>query len=369
MARKRFSAVLVALLLTVAANAEAAQCGSALLLEVSPPAVFDAVDPAAPSVVRFWEAGLAGSNRGDVGCRTGCTVGSGAQCSGGGDCIALTGVNWLNASCAVPGRLPLRTVFLIEQSTPDTGGRWAAINLDRNAEDANTALDAKAAGVCGGCASVVSSYLGGDGRPAVTGSSAGGGDLTVALSWTTPPAEAQALSNGLDLVTGYAIYYRTDVGTPPPASGDPTGWTRAADTEPDGASNDGFSNDVSAMVAIPLTGLQETVTFAVGPLFDGTGNPLADADTLVSAYLSDQSDPLVVPTSCGEPNDLLLQNQTVDDTQEFVGCLTVTAGGGFAVGPTGVVSFRAGQSIVLQDGFSVAEGGRFDASIDPTLSE
>jgi len=155
--------LLTVAVLAGAASASAAQCGSALLLETEAPAALDGVDLLAPGVVRFWEAGAAGTNRSDDGCQAGCTAATGPLCLSGGDCIALTGVSWLNASCAAPGHLPLRTVFLLEQTTADSGGRWAAINLSHNADDANTDLDAKAAAARGGCASVVSLYLGGDG--------------------------------------------------------------------------------------------------------------------------------------------------------------------------------------------------------------
>ena len=220
--------LLAVAMLAGAGTASAAQCGSALLLEVEAPAALDGVDLVAPGVARFWEAGAAGTNRSDDGCQAGCTAATGPLCLSGADCIALTGVNWLNASCALQGHLPLRTVFLLEQTTTDSGGRWAAIDLSHDADDANTDLDAKAATACGGCASVVSPYLGGDGLPHVTGSSTGGGTLTVDLSWSAPPAAAQMLSDGPDLVTGYGIYYRTDTGAPPPFTGDRGGWAAGA---------------------------------------------------------------------------------------------------------------------------------------------
>lgn len=361
--------VLAVIGLAASASAEAAQCGSALLLEVSAPAVLDEIDPAALSAIRFWEAGAGGSNRSDDGCQAGCAMASGVGCASGGDCLALTGVNWLNAPCSVPGRLPLRTVFLVEQITPDSGGRWAAINLDRNAGDANTDLDEKAAVVCDSCASVASPYLGGNGRPAVTSSSAASGNLTVSLSWSTPSTLAQALSNGTDLVTGYGIYYRTHEGTPPPATGEPAGWIPVSDIEADGAANGGFSTDTTATVEIPLAGLVDNVTLAIGLNFDGSGNPIADGNTLISAFLSDDSEPVAVPTGCGEPNDLVLASQTITDTREFVACHTITASNGFVVGSTGNVVFRAGSSITLAGGFSVAVGGTFAATIDPTLTE
>ena len=313
--------------------------------------------------------GTAASNRSDLGCQVGCTAASGPLCGGGGDCLALTGVSWLNAACAAAGTLPQRTAFLIEQLTADSGGRWGAINLDRNAEDANTDLDAKAAAVCGGCASTISPFLGGDGRPAVTSTSVAGGLLVLDLSWVPPPMAAQALSNGADLVTGYGVFYRSHQGTPPPATGDPTGWTRVADTEGDAAARDGYSADTTAVVEIPLTGLSENVTITIGLTFDGTGNPTADPDTLSSAYLSDDSAPVAVPTPCGETNDLVLENQTVTGVEEHVGCLTVTAGNGFEVAATGDLTLRAGHSVTLVDGFRVLTNGSLAIVIDPGLAE
>ena len=103
--------------------------------------------------------------------------------------------------------------------------------------------------------------------------------------------------------------------------------------------------------------------------FDGSGDPGSDADTIASAYLSDASDPLTVPTGCGEPNERLVENLTVDDTQELVGCLKVIGGNGLIVAPNGTLTLRAGQSIELRDGFSVQSGGRLTLEIDPTLAQ
>lgn len=352
-----------------AGSAAAAQCGSALLLEVAAPAVFDGVDLGAPSIARFWEAGAAGTSRGEAGCQTGCTMAVGPLCATGGECIALTGVNWLNAHCASPGRLPLRTVFLLEQTTTDSGGRWAAINVGRNSSDGNTDLDAKAANICGSCASLVSPYLGGSGRPTVVDSLAGGGNLTVTLTWPAPPAQAEALSDGPSLITGYGVHYRTDASSPPATTGERTGWTFAGDSGADGAATGGYSTDTTATIQIPLAELSENVSFAIGLSFDGTGDPSSDPNAVPSSFLSDASEPLVVPTGCGEPNHLVLENQTVTDTQELVACLTIAAGNAFAVGTTGVVTLKAGESVRFENGFSVQAGGRLAVVIDPTLAQ
>lgn len=347
----------------------AAQCGSGLLLEVAPPAVFAGLDLSSAIVARFWEAHLGGANYDDAGCQAGCAIVSGPLCAGGGNCLAVSGVSWLNASCASAGQLPLRTVFVVEQPTVDSGGRWAAINVDRNAGDANTDLDAKAAAICAGCASSLSPYLGGTGRPSVGGSSTVAGNLRITLSWSGPLPQAQALSNGASLVTSYGVYYRSFTGTPPPATGAASGWVRVADLEPDGAGNGGFSLDTTATVDIPLAGLLDNVSLSVGPNFDGSGNPVADSNTRVSSFLSDDSDPVAVPTGCGGPNDLVLANQTISSTQEFVGCLTITAGDGVVVAATGNATFRAGNSVTLAAGFSVDSGGTLAVVIDSSLAD
>lgn len=276
--------------LAIPSRSDAAQCGSALLVEVETPAVFDGFDPASAIAGHFWEVGAGGSNRSAVGCQSGCAFATGAACSISGDCLALTGVTWLNASCSVAGHRPQRTAFVAEQATVDSGGVWAAINLDRNAGDANTDLDAKAAAVCGGCASVASPILGGSGFPQVTNPTLSGAHLTANLSWSAPSAAAQALSNGANLVTSYALLYKVHSGTPPPMIGERTGWIQTPDLDSDGASNGGYSTNTSTSVHVVLPAGSWFVTFAVGLNFDGTGNPASDSNTRPSKYLSDQSD-------------------------------------------------------------------------------
>lgn len=287
-------AVFLLLVVSPPAYVGGATCGSAVLVEVATPAVFDGVNASTPVVARFWEAGAGALNRSDQGCAAGCTAATAAQCAGGFDCLALTGVNWLNASCGTSGHLPARTVFVVEQTSVDSGGRWAAINLDHNASDANTDLDAKATAICGGCASVVSPMLAGAGYPAVSSSAVGGSHLTAILSWSAPAAAAQALSNTTGLVSSYAVYSKIHIGTPPPATGDRTGWVLEADLQADGLANGGFSTDTSASVSVNLPLGVHNVSFAIGLNFDGTGNPTSDLNVRLSTYVSDQSDSIEV---------------------------------------------------------------------------
>ena len=64
--------------------------------------------------------------------------------------------------------------------------------------------------------------------------------------------------------------------------------------------------------------------------------------------------------------DLIVPAQTVSDPQPFTACHSITAGagaGGFVVAPSGDVTFQAGLTIILQDGFRVDAGGTFRAQI------
>ena len=57
--------------------------------------------------------------------------------------------------------------------------------------------------------------------------------------------------------------------------------------------------------------------------------------------------------------------ETVDDTREYVACNMLTAGDFLIQEPGGDVTFRAGNSIVLKDGFVVESGASFRAVIGP----
>lgn len=67
--------------------------------------------------------------------------------------------------------------------------------------------------------------------------------------------------------------------------------------------------------------------------------------------------------------DVHLSNQTVTTTTVFEACSSLRAGPAFHVGQPGDVTFRAGQRIILDDGFSVGAGARFEAVIDPSLQD
>ena len=59
--------------------------------------------------------------------------------------------------------------------------------------------------------------------------------------------------------------------------------------------------------------------------------------------------------------------QQVDTVTIFEACEILSAGSGFEVAAPGDVTFRAGNRIVLRDGFSVRQGASFRGLIDPSL--
>jgi hypothetical protein len=69
--------------------------------------------------------------------------------------------------------------------------------------------------------------------------------------------------------------------------------------------------------------------------------------------------------ACGLGDALALEQMSIDWTHEFEACTSITAGNDFQVLSTGNVTFRAGESVFLENGFSVATGGAFTVEIDP----
>ncbi|HSF14760.1 MAG TPA: Ig-like domain-containing protein, partial [Vicinamibacteria bacterium] len=66
--------------------------------------------------------------------------------------------------------------------------------------------------------------------------------------------------------------------------------------------------------------------------------------------------------------DLVLSNETVSDPRLYVACNTITAGTGFSVVAPGSVILRAGQMVILQNGFSVGSGANLTIQLDPSCT-
>ncbi len=71
--------------------------------------------------------------------------------------------------------------------------------------------------------------------------------------------------------------------------------------------------------------------------------------------------------NCFYPLGLALSSQMVHTVERFNACTTITAGPSFKVLSTGNVTFRVGEGVILNSGFSVDVGGIFSVIIDPEL--
>ena len=104
----------VMLLALVAVPARGQNCGSALLAQTQTPAVFQEIALGGPTVARMWATGSASQYFNANACAVGCaSLSASPLCIGGGDCIAVTGVNWINTACSPAGTRPARTVELL----------------------------------------------------------------------------------------------------------------------------------------------------------------------------------------------------------------------------------------------------------------
>ena len=68
---------------------------------------------------------------------------------------------------------------------------------------------------------------------------------------------------------------------------------------------------------------------------------------------------------CTIETDLLLENLTISTVETYEACQTITVGTDVTVTPTGVLILRAGNNVVLDDGFTVESGGTLNVDIDP----
>lgn len=291
--RAMLHAAVVLAALTVTAGNLRAHCGSTVIGEKTQPAAIQGMGSEA--TLRAWAAGSAGTASISDPCTgNGCAaLDASPLCEASGDCIALSGIEWLNGSCTTAGFLPAASIVLAEATTSSDGGRWAAVELDHNAGDANFDLDAAQDRICSGCSSEASPLIGAGQRIGVSQAGQSGNVITLDLAWTAPDTAAEALSDAsLSLVKAYSIWYRRVAeGSLPPMDGSPAGWTRAADV--DATQSGGYSTDTAAQIEIDLGTSSDFLWVAVGLVFDGSGDPGTDANSISSSVISRPS--LVYP--------------------------------------------------------------------------
>ncbi|HYC58177.1 MAG TPA: hypothetical protein VEK79_01290 [Thermoanaerobaculia bacterium] len=137
----------------------------------------------------------------------------------------------------------------------------------------------------------------------ITSAVPSGGNLDLTITWSAPSTAAQAFNNsGSSVVTSYSIYFKRSAGgIPPTDTGSKTGWTRVVDTDGSSTTN-GHSTDTAATTSVPLGGSPEDVAIAIGLNFDGSGDPIANPNTVESSFISSYAltpaeSPLPVPTA------------------------------------------------------------------------
>ncbi len=263
-----------------------AQCGAALIGEKAQPAAIQGLGTTA--AIRVWAAGSASSASIPDPCAGGgcAALDASPLCELSGDCIAITGIQWLNGSCTTAGLLPATTVVLAEDVTVADGGRWAAVVVNHNPGDANTDLDAAQDRICGGCSSEASALIGGAQHIGVSLVGQSGDLLTLGLSWSAPDDQAEALNESpTSLVKAYSLWVaRAPEGSFPAMDGATTGWTRTADV--DGIHQGGYSTDTTAEIVVDLAGSTDAVWVATGLIFDGSGDPDSDPNSVASSIIS-----------------------------------------------------------------------------------
>jgi hypothetical protein len=109
--------------------------------------------------------------------------------------------------------------------------------------------------------------------------------------------------------------------------------------------------DVKASAKPPLTILN------IASADDSSGNHVEASDTVE------------VIDDCGAPPELDLESEVVDSPDLREACRSISAGPSFEVmAPPSGLTLRAGEVIVLENGFEVGNGAVFTAEIDPALS-
>ena len=103
------------------------------------------------------------------------------------------------------------------------------------------------------------------------------------------------------------------------------------------------------------------------PFSVAIGDLNGDGDLVVAnAGCDNVSIPINIRVPCYGVLNLSIENQSLNTTETFEACETITAGPAVTVTSTGNVTFQAGERVILKSGFSVEDGGVLSVIIDPT---
>lgn len=125
-----------------------------------------------------------------------------------------------------------------------------------------------------------------------------------------------------------------------------------------------FAGDGRQTVAV-VAGQQDFTLGMVLQPFDGDEVLVGDTREVVEGENYDDAVVVrLVGDSCSLAAPRQLDAHDVGSEEWFEACEEVAAGNGFRVLGTGDVTFRAGERIVLEDGFELQSGGSFRAVIE-----
>jgi hypothetical protein len=128
----------------------------------------------------------------------------------------------------------------------------------------------------------------------------------------------------------------------------------AVETTLDAASQTPNSFQVTHLTGTSSTG--DDATYDIPLTLEGSANVSTGViDTVLGA------------SNCSAPYDLNLFDVIVSSALTCQAGTTLRAGPMFLVAPTGTLSFRAGERVVLGSGFQVQTGATFTVEIDPLL--
>ncbi|MDX1747723.1 MAG: Calx-beta domain-containing protein, partial [Halobacteriales archaeon] len=133
-------------------------------------------------------------------------------------------------------------------------------------------------------------------------------------------------------------------------------------------------NDFSTSSPLPVDIVISAGRTTSSLIFEGTSDLRSDdGETVVLEIVdgaltgpTDETTITITEPGCSVDFSLALSGESISTTEVYEACHSISADT-FSVKDTGDVTFRAGSTIVLEDGFAVQSGGSFVAEIDPTI--
>ncbi|HSF20142.1 MAG TPA: Ig-like domain-containing protein [Vicinamibacteria bacterium] len=168
--------------------------------------------------------------------------------------------------------------------------------------------------------------------------------------------------------TAHALGFTTSPGnvSSRPRTGASVGWSPAPWTTVGEAGFDQRTPNIAPVLQEIVNGPAWSAGNSVVLIFTGSGVRTARSYDGSPAWAPVLHVDYVPPLA--NEMDLVLSNETVSDPRLYVACNSITAGAGFSVVAPGSVILRAGQMVILQNGFSVGSGASLTIQLDPNCT-